>query len=193
MVDGDTFDIDLPQTVRLVGIDAPEGAQTCRDDGAEFPCGQRVTEAVRSLYDGARAICRWDETDRYGRYLATCEVAGRDVAADIVRLGLARVYRGDPTYAEEEKEARLLARGLWAYDMLDPAAWRAEQRAARAADFAPEAGSCPIKGNISKAGRLYHLPGSRAYGRTRIDESRGERWFCTEGEARAAGWRRAGG
>ena len=50
-------------------------------------------------------------------------------------------------------------------------------------------GSCLIKGNVSSGGRIYHVPGSDSYDRTRIDESRGERWFCTEAEARAAGWR----
>ena len=35
------------------------------------------------------------------------------------------------------------------------------------------------------------MPGDRDYERTRISTSRGERYFCTEAEARAAGWRRA--
>jgi len=48
---------------------------------------------------------------------------------------------------------------------------------------------CQIKGNISGSGKIYHLPGSDSYDRTKIDESKGERWFCTEEEARAAGWR----
>lgn len=60
--------------------------------------------------------------------------------------------------------------------------------AARAAPEAPRPG-CDIKGNISGNGRIYHLPGSSAYARTRIDTSKGERWFCSESEARAAGWR----
>jgi hypothetical protein len=33
------------------------------------------------------------------------------------------------------------------------------------------------------------VPGSPAYERTKIDEAKGERWFCSEAEARAAGWR----
>jgi hypothetical protein len=53
-------------------------------------------------------------------------------------------------------------------------------------------GSCDIKGNISESGeRIYHLPNNRYYDVTGIDESRGERWFCSEAEARAAGWRPA--
>jgi endonuclease YncB( thermonuclease family) len=50
-------------------------------------------------------------------------------------------------------------------------------------------GKCRIKGNISGSGKIYHVPGTAAYEKTRIDESKGERWFCTEEEARAAGWR----
>jgi hypothetical protein len=53
----------------------------------------------------------------------------------------------------------------------------------------PPRGSCLIKGNISDSGRIYHVPGSAWYERTEINESRGERWFCTEAEAQAAGWR----
>ncbi|MGB3407826.1 MAG: thermonuclease family protein [Jannaschia sp.] len=194
VVDADTIDIGASETIRLIGIDAAEGAQEClAADGRVLPCGQMATDAARALYGGRRADCRVEGTDRYGRFLATCFVDGINLNADLVDRGLARTYNGDLTYAEEQKAAVLFRRGLWVYDMIDPAVWRAEQRAARADDFAPKAGACPIKGNISESGRIYHLPGSRSYDATRIDTSRGERWFCSEGEARAAGWRRPGG
>lgn len=49
---------------------------------------------------------------------------------------------------------------------------------------------CRIKGNINARGdRIYHVPGGSSYADTRIDEARGERWFCSEEEARKAGWR----
>lgn len=51
------------------------------------------------------------------------------------------------------------------------------------------ASRCRIKGNIGDSGRIYHVPGSPAYERTKIDEAKGERWFCSEQEARDAGWR----
>lgn len=52
--------------------------------------------------------------------------------------------------------------------------------------------SCDIKGNISSEGeKIYHVPGGQAYARTEINPSRGERWFCTEAEARANGWRKS--
>jgi hypothetical protein len=53
--------------------------------------------------------------------------------------------------------------------------------------------SCNIKGNVSYNGgtKIYHMPGQEDYASTVITASRGERWFCSEDEARAAGWRRA--
>lgn len=51
---------------------------------------------------------------------------------------------------------------------------------------------CQIKANIAAdGGRIYHVPGGAFYDATVIDPAAGERWFCTEGEARAAGWRRS--
>ena len=48
-----------------------------------------------------------------------------------------------------------------------------------------------IKGNITRTGQVYHMPWSPWYGKTRVDARRGERWFCSEDEAIAAGWRPA--
>ena len=57
---------------------------------------------------------------------------------------------------------------------------------------ANESDGCNIKGNVSTRGeRIYHVPGQRYYNATRISASHGERWFCSEAEARAAGWRRS--
>jgi|GEM_PF-2327591 len=51
---------------------------------------------------------------------------------------------------------------------------------------------CLIKGNISSKGeKIYHVPGGRYYEQTVITPEKGERWFCTEDEAQAAGWRRS--
>jgi endonuclease YncB( thermonuclease family) len=191
VVDADTLDLGLAETVRLLAIDAPEAGQTCLDGAAVLPCGEMATEAARKLFEGREAACTVMDRDRYGRHLATCSVDGADVGETLVAGGWALLYRDDPTYAEAEKAARVTGAGVWAYEMLDPAAWRAALAAEHASDNAPGPGDCPIKGNVSDSGRIYHVPGSRAYGPTRIDPERGERWFCSEAEARAAGWRRA--
>jgi hypothetical protein len=55
-----------------------------------------------------------------------------------------------------------------------------------------QSGECVIKGNVNTRGeRIYHVPGQKYYEETRIQASHGERWFCSEEEARAAGWRRS--
>ncbi len=52
--------------------------------------------------------------------------------------------------------------------------------------------TCAIKGNVNAKGeRIYHLPGSRHYARVAMNGP-DERWFCSEPEAKAAGWRPAG-
>jgi hypothetical protein len=53
--------------------------------------------------------------------------------------------------------------------------------------------ACDIKGNISlnSGERIYHVPGQEYYDVTKISPQHGERWFCSETEARQAGWRRA--
>jgi hypothetical protein len=51
---------------------------------------------------------------------------------------------------------------------------------------------CRIKGNIGANGRIYHMPGSRDYDKVVINPAKGERYFCSEEEARACGWREPG-
>src|SRR4029077_8849215 len=61
-----------------------------------------------------------------------------------------------------------------------------------AGDWMP-VGSCNIKGNIAVSGeKIYYLPHQEFYDDTRISPLRGERWFCSQAEARAAGWRPSG-
>lgn len=52
---------------------------------------------------------------------------------------------------------------------------------------------CNIKGNInfSTGEKIYHLPEQKYYDSTQINEAAGGRWFCTEEEAVAAGWRKS--
>ncbi|NNF72551.1 MAG: thermonuclease family protein [Rhodobacteraceae bacterium] len=188
VVDGDTIDVGGTR-VRLFGIDAPEGDQTCtRPEGAVWACGTWATAQVRALYQGKRARCKTIERDHYGRAVARCTVRGQDMGATIVDRGFATAFlRYSDLYAEIEKGAVVAGRGIFGSDMAPPEAHRSAARAPQQA--AP--GRCVIKGNISDNGRIYHLPGQEHYARTRISENRGERWFCSEADARAAGWRRA--
>jgi len=61
-----------------------------------------------------------------------------------------------------------------------------------ASSASAQQGECNIKGNVNTRGeRIYHVPGQKYYNDTEISASHGERWFCSEEEARSAGWRRS--
>jgi hypothetical protein len=53
--------------------------------------------------------------------------------------------------------------------------------------------SCNIKGNISiNSGKhIFHVRGQQDYDATVINHRYGERWFCSEADARRAGWQKA--
>lgn len=96
-------------------------------------------------------------------------------------------------YVTVESEARAAQRGVFAALNEPPWAFRARRwdGAVESAE-ADKRRDCPIKGNISRSGeRIYHMPWQASYARTTVNEKEGERWFCNEGEAERAGWRRA--
>lgn len=194
VIDGDTLDVGGVR-VRLHGIDAPEQDQLC--GGRSSPiwgCGAWATGEVRTRYEGRKARCAQVDIDRYGRAVARCAVDGHDMGAALVEDGIAFAYRRYAMdYDLAEKRAAVAGRGLHGTGVQAPAAYRAAERKAQAAlnaRNAPE--GCTIKGNVSRRGeRIYHVPGQRDYGRTKIAPGKGERWFCSEPEARAAGWRKA--
>jgi endonuclease YncB( thermonuclease family) len=186
VIDADTFDLGTLR-VRLHGADAPEDAQTCLDAlGKPWPCGDWATAEARALWEGRAASCEILDTDRYGREVARCEVEGQDIGATLVGRGMALAYVAySDDYLPQQREAEAARAGLWQGEFDAPWDWRRQQREASAGSSE----ACRIKGNISGSGRIYHLPGSRSYDRTRIDEGDGERWFCSAAEAEAEGWR----
>lgn len=187
VVDGDTLELG-GQTVRLFGIDAPEHDQSCDRGGEVWSCGDWSTAQLRALVAGHQVTCEGEDRDRYGRVLARCQAGGQDLGAAMVEAGAARAYRRySNLYAGVERTAQTDARGIWSGRMEEPEAFRRD-RVPAVADPAP---GCAIKGNISANGHIYHLPGQESYADTRINPARGEAWFCSEAEARAAGFRPA--
>ena len=93
-------------------------------------------------------------------------------------------------YVDAEGTARQSRAGIWGSTFVMPWDWRGGQRRGAPAAEAPD--GCIIKGNISRDGtRIFHVPGQENYEQTRISADKGKRWFCSEQEAIAAGWRKA--
>lgn len=198
--DGDTVSLranGMEHRVRLQGIDAPEHDQ---------PYGDAARDYLQSLILNQEVRLETDKRDKYGRLLGKlwvqppdCPRCGKTLDANLAMLtvGLAwwyRFYRQELSeedqgrYEFAEFEAKSKGAGLW-QDENPTAPWD-WPRGDRKATGAP-APDCRIKGNISSNGRIYHMPGQKHYDQTRISKSKGERWFCSEAEARAAGWRKA--
>ena len=197
VVDGDSLRIE-GRDIRLFGIDAPENDQTCTTEaGLTWACGQEVTDLLRKAVSGRPLRCELRGKDGFGRDLAICHLAHVNLNAWLVEEGWAFAFRKySMMFDLQEKSAAVNRRGLHGQVMQRPAEYRAGKQTRSNPSMvsrtpAPKTGKCLIKGNITGNGRIYHLPGQEHYDRTRINRLRGERWFCTEGEAQAAGWRRA--
>ena len=187
VIDGDTLDI-AGTRVRLEGIDAPEIAQRCgRRFLGTWACGKGAARALRDLTSGREVACERRGTDKYGRMLGVCFADGRDVNAEMVRQGFAWAFvRYSDSYVAVEAKARAAKAGIW-QGKAQPAWDYRDNRWANAEQTAPN--GCAIKGNISSNGHIYHMPWSPWYGKVRVETDKGERWFCSEADAVAAGWR----
>jgi endonuclease YncB( thermonuclease family) len=191
VIDGDTIEVH-GQRIRLFGIDAPEAGQRCDLSGEPYRCGQTAAFVLADRIGRQTVTCAAKDRDRYDRIVAVCSVGDEDINAFMVLHGWALAYREfSDSYIDEEAQAKADRLGMWRGDFVPPWDWRRGDRLVKPAANDKEPG-CRIKGNISGSGeRIYHVPGGRDYDRTQINPAKGERWFCSEMEAQAAGWRRA--
>lgn len=190
--------------VRLFGIDAPEYHQSCTRNGQPWSCGAAAADQLSRLVTGKQVRCVAVDTDQHGRTVARCSVGNIDVNREMVSSGYAVAYRHYSfAYVSAEQTAKANKRGLWAGTFEMPSEYRHEEEAAvekparkraiekpvvmRGVSSKPQPyGNCRIKGNRGSHGWIYHVPGMPYYERTVAEQI-----FCTEAEARAAGYRRA--
>lgn len=187
VVDGDTL-VWQGHRVRLFGIDAPERRQSCDRAGQSWDCGAWSSVMLTRLIANRPVSCTREDTDRYGRMVATCTAGGEDLSLAMVQAGAALAYaRYSDRYLVAEAKAKAAGLGVWAGRMVTPEVQR------RSADAPVQSAppGCGIKGNIGPSGRIYHRPGQRDYAATRINAAKGEQWFCDEEAAKAAGFRPA--
>ena len=188
VTDGDTVNVldkaNILHKIRLQGIDAPERKQ-------DF--GRKSRQNLAGYIAGLYIEVEHDKRDRYGRIIGKLIRGGQDINLLQIKDGFAwhyKFYQKEQSeldrmlYSLAEIEARNKKLGLWSAKAIPPWEWR------RKGSQETTKKGCNIKGNInSKGDRIYHVPGMSSYGPTRINEAKGERWFCSEKEAKAAGWR----
>ena len=189
VIDGDTIEIEGGQRVRYIGIDTPETV----DPRKPVQCfGIEASSKNKELVSGKRVRLEKDvsETDKYGRLLRYVYVGDTFVNLELVKRGYAYAYSYPPDikYQNQFTDVQRLAKeqnvGLWG-------SCPVSSSAPQPTTTNQPSSACTIKGNISSGGKIYHLPGCSSYDNTVINESQGEKWFCSEAEALAAGWRKA--
>ena len=196
VVDGDTIEVKLEgktYKLRYIGVDTPETVDPNRPVGC---FGPEASKRNKELVLGKTVELEKDvsETDAFGRLLRYVWLDGEMVNARLVRDGYAQVatYPPDVKYQQLllqlQRDAREAGAGLWSSCGASPTP---TVSAGGACDYS-ETDKPQIKGNISSDGeKIYHVPGGAFYEQTVIDEGKGERWFCTETDALAAGWRKS--
>src|SRR6202051_2999903 len=205
-------------TYRLDGIDAPELDQICIDEHADaWACGVEARDQLSNLIGNRQVRCEdlGLGTTYDKRHIGICAVEGESARLNqlLVRQGFALNFepyaRG--RFSEDEAGAKDNRRGLWKGCFVAPqefrrgrkdgallgASCRADKdREIRAVLFPDEAAmpsGCSIKGKFAVRARVtgnvgvYHLQACRGYPAL----TRPDRWFCSEEDAQAAGFRRA--
>lgn len=183
--DGDSIQLLDGRRIRLLGLDAPERGRCGADE---------ARDALIIIANGRHVRLKNTVTDDYGRTLANVII--EDFSAWIgymtgkidpyvnrvmVSRGLAKYSSQSTEYRETLRAASLSAKNQ-ALGIYSPGC--------RSTDPTTD---CVIKGNIRASQKTYHLPECKNYDQTIVDESFGDRWFCTEADAVAAGYRKASG
>ncbi len=207
VTDGDTIKVRINgqvEAVRFLLVDTPE---TNHPRLGEQPFGQEAKTFTKQLLEGKTIQLEKDVSDRdkYGRLLYYLYVDGKSVQEELLRNGLARVayvYAPNTKYVDQyyaiQKEAQQQGVGIWSVENYAQEDGFHEEiiEGKQAETSTPNqstqqpSGDCTIKGNISSNGdKIYHMPGQQFYDVTKIDTSKGEKYFCSKEEAEQAGFR----
>ena len=178
------------QLVRIAGIEPPVAKHPClKANGRRWNCSAAARTALEKIVRGKSVACAASSQDDEGHTLASCTIDGDDVADALVRGGHVFAAPGlFASYGSAESAASAAKIGLWQGDTVRPQQWR-EQIWEEAKRAAPE--GCPIKGYTRASDRLYAMPWASGYDGAKVRTVKGDRWFCSEEEARSAGFKAA--
>ncbi|WP_372007862.1 thermonuclease family protein [Paenibacillus chitinolyticus] len=201
VVDGDTFELENGDKVRLIGCNTPE---TVKPNSPVEPYGKEASDYTKKRLTGATVYLFNDagDTDKYGRLLRYVFIEGESVMYNelLLQEGYANVMTIQPNvmfsdrFVKTEREARSKNKGLWGAKSASTPSKTGDSPkggSGKNSEDANQTAACPdpqIKGNInSKKEKIYHVPGSSSY-----EQTQAEAMFCTENDAKKAGYRKAG-
>jgi endonuclease YncB( thermonuclease family) len=215
--DGDTIQL-AGVTYRLDGIDAPEFDQTCIDDHAEpWTCGIEARDQLAKLIGGRSVHCEDLGPDKaFSKWhTGICTVVGESVSLNQSVVGQGFALSSESSaggrFKQDEAGAKDNLKGLWKGCFVAPQDFRHSNKSAnllgascrsdkdreiRQSLFPDEPAmppNCSIKAKFAARARVtgnvgvYHLQTCRTY----APVTKPDRWFCSEEDAQAAGFRKA--
>ena len=171
IADGDTFILENnKQTVRLFGLDAPE-ADNCY--------GSESYSRLSELLKKKKVQLKEPLVDHFGRIVALVYVDGKLINEIMIKEGYA-AYQSEPGSGKEAmKAAHELAKSK-KIGIYSPTC----------TDEIPSDPKCAIKGNhdLDRNEYLYLTPDCPYYSAVIIRRFEGDQWFCSEPEAKKAGF-----
>lgn len=174
VIDGDSIIVEGNQTIRLASVAAPE---------LEYCLGKQSKKFVSNLIYGKRVKVEITSRDSYSRLMGLVYIDGELINEKILESGMGR-YDSSQTSKD---------------DILLKAEHRAKEKkigvfSSKCSQTVPPNKECNIKANIDKkrGQRIYHYPGCTNYNDVIVELDRGERWFCTEKQARVAKFIKSG-
>jgi endonuclease YncB( thermonuclease family) len=196
--DGDTLTL-RGTKYRLDGIDAPEFNQVCLDEkGQEWNCGLAARDALSKLIETCAVQCEDKGPDKVhrDRRIGICTFESMELNKWLVREGWAVNFEpyAKGRFLRDQADAAKNRRGIWKGCFAAPTDWRHWKKqaplmgSACPSDAASRIFDCRIKGN-QRSGK-YHHPGCPSY--DSISAKNVAKQFCSEDEARAEGYTKAG-
>ena len=170
VIDGDTFILENNQSIKLMGVNAPE---------PKHCYGQQSTKFLKDLILGKRVFLREPVTDQYRRIVALVYLDRKLVNEMVVRQGYGLFTRSAESATKDMQLANSYARdnslGIFSPDCYQ---------------FTPPDPKCAIKGNLDRDKKtwVYIRPDCTYYDVAAVELFNGERWFCSESDAKKAGF-----
>lgn len=111
VVNGETIEIS-GQRIHVFGYDAPHRDAYCGNTDV----ANQATLALSNFVASRTVSCALNSADNSDHLTATCDVGGADLGAHMVAAGWGRDQPRSKNfpYANEEQEARIAGRGVWA-------------------------------------------------------------------------------